>query len=321
MTTLARTQQLTLPGFKSTAVGLLPNKTITQDQWDQAGYILGHIEGRLAWYIGDWLLAGESTGYLPQGKLAEACEQFGIAYSTATHYAATCRAFDQSCRRRQLSFNHHTEAANRDDAEELLGLAEREGLSVSGLRQEMRRRSKALAAIPPPKGKYRVIYADPPWEYGDERTGLDGHDAAVKHYPTMSIDALCDLPIVDLSHENAVLFMWTTSPLMDESLAVIEAWGFEYKAQFVWDKVKHNLGHYVSVRHELLLICTRGSCTPDSPKLHNSVQRIERKKHSEKPTKFYEIIESMYTTGPYLELFARTQREGWKAWGNQVPTR
>lgn len=321
MPDLARTQ-LTLPGFKATPTGLVPSKTLSLVQWEEAGDVLGHIEGRLMWYVGDWLIAGEGKGYLERGKLDEACERFRIAYKTAANAASTCRALKQSSRRRELSYGHHAEVANHDDAEELLDWCEKTDppQSVQELRAEKRRRSKEAARIPPPKGKYRVIYADPPWQYGDERGGLVGYTAAQDHYETMPLDDICDLPIEDLAHENAVLFLWSPAPLLPEAYEVVDAWGFEYKAEFVWDKVKHNVGHYISVRHELLLICTRGSCTPDASKLPNSVQRIERGKHSEKPGKFYELIEGMYTSGPYIELFARRARKGWKAWGNQLQT-
>ena len=107
--------------------------------------------------------------------------------------------------------------------------------------------------------------------------------------------------------------------MLERSFPIIEAWGFEYKTFFVWDKVKHNVGYYNSVRAELLLICTRGSCTPDTGKLIDSVQTIERSnKHSEKPEEFYNIIEAMYDHGRKLELFSRKARPGWDVDGNEV---
>ena len=109
--------------------------------------------------------------------------------------------------------------------------------------------------------KYKIIYADPAWKYNDKQntTKLGG---AEKHYSTMSIKELCELPIKNMTEKNAVMFLWTTSPLLEDTFKVIKAWGFKYKTSFIWDKVKHNtLGHYNSVRHELLLICTKGSCT------------------------------------------------------------
>lgn len=181
------------------------------------------------------------------------------------------------------------------------------------------RREEIQKNIPTkPTGKYRVIYADPPWKYGDTRNGLDGTTGATAHYPTMSIEDICLLPIKDLSEENAVLFMWVTSPLLGECWPVIEAWGFKYKTSFVWDKIKHNMGHYNSVRHEFLLVCTKGSCLPDSDKLIDSVQSIERTSHSTKPEEFRNIIERLYTHGEKIELFAREDHKGWSVWGNEV---
>ena len=172
-----------------------------------------------------------------------------------------------------------------------------------------------------PGGRYSVIYADPPWSYGDDRKGLSSYGGAGTHYPTMSIDELCQLPVHQLAAENSVLFLWTTSPLLESSFEVINAWGFNYKTSFVWDKEKHNFGHYNSVRHEFLLVCTRGSYTPlaQDRKLHDSVVSIPKTdKHSEKPEEFRQIIDQIYPDGPKIELFARREVAGWKSWGNEI---
>lgn len=170
--------------------------------------------------------------------------------------------------------------------------------------------------VEPPKGKYRIIYADPPWSYGDKRDGKT--TGAEDHYPCMSIDELCAMPIRDLTEKDAVLFLWGTSPLLEDAFKVVSAWGFKYKTSFVWDKVKHNMGHYNSVRHEFLLICTKGSCLPDVTKLHDSVVTIERTKHSSKPEVFRDIIDEIYPHGNRIELFAReSAKEGWDVWGNE----
>lgn len=126
------------------------------------------------------------------------------------------------------------------------------------------------------------------------------------------------LDISSLSSDNCVLFLWATSPLLPEGLEVCKAWGFEYKASFIWDKVKHNMGHYNSVRHEFLLVATKGSCTPQVGKLFDSVQTIERTdKHSEKPQEFRDIITTLYPVGRRIELFARCEVNGWESWGNE----
>lgn len=178
-----------------------------------------------------------------------------------------------------------------------------------------------LPNLPIPTGKYRVIYADPPWKYTEDGlTGVSNKDEygnVEKHYPQLSTEELCELVIPE-TEDNAVLFLWATSPFLEKSFQVINAWGFQYKAGFVWDKVKHNFGYYNSVRHELLLICTKGSCRPDSAELIDSVQSIERTKHSEKPEELRNIIDKLYPGGKRIELFARKNVDGWDTWGNEI---
>ena len=190
-------------------------------------------------------------------------------------------------------------------------------ITVSKAYSELRREQKKeeRQEVEPPKGKYRVIYADPPWNYGDKRDGRT--TGAEDHYPSMTIAELCDMPVGDITEDDAVLFLWVTSPLLEECFPIIKAWGFKYKTSFVWDKVKHNMGHYNSVRHELLLVCTKGSCKPDNVKLYDSVQSIEKTEHSKKPDEFRAIIDDIYRYGNKIELFARRPADGWEVWGNE----
>lgn len=205
-------------------------------------------------------------------------------------------------------------------------------LSTAGLLWYARQQAAAEPDAPPPlpEGVFRVIYADPPWQYASEQHGKAseeyskiGQDTVLAtHYPSMATEAICALPVRELAAENAVLFIWTTSPKLFEAADVIKAWGFTYKASIVWDKIKHNVGHYVSVRHEFLLIATRGSCQPDSKTLHDSVVSIERTEHSVKPAYFRELIDEMYTPrgNDRIELFARgVLPDGWQGWGNEQP--
>ena len=166
---------------------------------------------------------------------------------------------------------------------------------------------------------FRVIYADPAWSYNDKQDTPQLGGAA-KHYDTMSINELCKLPVNNISEKNSILFLWVTSPLLEDAFKVVNTWGFKYKTSFIWDKVKHNMGHYNSVRHEILLVCTKGSCTPDNKKLYNSVQSIERNNnHSEKPIEFLNIIDDLYNFGNKLEMFCRTiKKENWYGWGNEL---
>lgn len=194
-------------------------------------------------------------------------------------------------------------------------------VSLNAAYREVQHQQKRQAP-PLPTSKYRVVYADPPWSYGNSGIigDTDNYGRAERHYPTMSIDELCAMgaQVREMADDNAVLFMWVTSPLLEECFPVIKAWGFKYKTSFVWDKVRHNYGHYNSVRHELLLICTRGSCTPDVPKLFDSVVEYERTdNHSEKPEPFREMIDTLYPHGNRIELFARRAVDGWDGWGNE----
>lgn len=167
-----------------------------------------------------------------------------------------------------------------------------------------------------PGDTYRIIYADPPWRYNDLKT-YRPEGAAENHYPTMSIEELCEMELPKLE-ENAILFIWVTSPMLEESFKVINSWGFKYKSSFVWDKISHNMGHYNSVRHEFLLISTKGSCLPDVKKLYDSVISEERAEHSAKPEIFRKIIDELYPNGKRIELFARRKTEGWDSFGNQL---
>lgn len=172
-----------------------------------------------------------------------------------------------------------------------------------------------------PADKYRIVYADPPWDYG-AHAQPDYQTEQRDHYPVMELQAICDVPVEEWVEDDAVLFLWATSPILEKSFEVVHAWGFEYKTTFVWDKIKHNMGHYNSVRHEFLLVCTRGACQPDTKQLFDSVQSIERsKKHSQKPAEFYDIIETLYTHGRRLEIFARAERDGWDVYGHLAELR
>jgi N6-adenosine-specific RNA methylase IME4 len=206
-----------------------------------------------------------------------------------------------------------------ESAPEKLEAVEKGEKTLSQVIRETKREEaqSKLAALP--SDKFRVFYADPPWSYGNSGSGLDQYGPAERHYPAMTIAELCALDVKSIADADAVLFLWVTSPLLDECWPVIKAWGFDYKTSFVWDKIKHNFGHYNSVRHEFLLVCTRGSCTPDVKKLFDSVLTIERSgKHSKKPQEFREIIETLYTHGKRIELFARAAAEGWETYGNEV---
>jgi len=211
----------------------------------------------------------------------------------------------------------HLETLDESDREKALSLIDTGQAKNAITARTLIRRDNARNT-PPPTGKYQVIYADPSWEY---EFGFDIHGASNRHYNTMTIEELCELPIKDLADDNAVLFMWVTSPKLSQCFAVIDAWGFEYKTSFVWDKVKHVMGHYNSVRHEFLLLAIRGSYPKQSNTLHDSVITLERTgDHSSKPVYFRDLIDEMYPGSEKIELFARgtpPPRPKWAYWGHE----
>lgn len=169
-------------------------------------------------------------------------------------------------------------------------------------------------APPLPTGEYDLIYCDPPWRYDHQES--PNRDVE-NQYPTMTVEEICalDVPAAD----DCVLFMWATSPKLQEALEAIEAWGFTYKTHAIWDKLKIGMGYWFRGQHELLLVATKGKMSP--PHTDNRVSSVfsyKRGKHSAKPIEVYDLIEQMLPNTTRIELFARTEREGWDSWGNET---
>lgn len=169
-----------------------------------------------------------------------------------------------------------------------------------------------------PEGRYTVLYADPPWRYEHPPIGASNRSIE-NHYPTMTVEEICALPIPDLAADNAILFLWATAPKLAECFKVIEAWGFTYRTCMVWVKDKIGMGYHARNRHEILLIAKRGQLAPPEPSNRpDSVVEAARQAHSAKPATFYELIERMYPNAPKVELFSRTPRDGWSVWGYEA---
>ena len=179
-----------------------------------------------------------------------------------------------------------------------------------------------------PKGKYQVIYMDIPWAYDvDLSTGATR--SPENSYSVMDLEKIKNfgLRVRELAADDCVLFMWITAPKLNWMGEVLEAFGFEYKTNLIWDKVKPNLGHYSSVRHEILIIAGKGKCAPtcdgETIQSIDSVQSIEKSsRHSEKPLEFMDIIDKLYPSYRKIELFARNKekRKGWDYWGQEAKT-
>jgi len=171
--------------------------------------------------------------------------------------------------------------------------------------------------------QYGVIYADPPWTF--KTFSEKGKDRSPeKHYSVLGIDDIISLPVNKIAKDNSVLLMWVIDPLLDQAFKVIDAWGFKYKTVgFTWAKTNKTkegfftgLGYWTRGNPEMCLLATKGK----PKRISKSVPQLvvsKRREHSRKPDIVYSHIENLLE-GPYIELFARTQRPGWDAWGNQV---
>jgi N6-adenosine-specific RNA methylase IME4 len=179
-----------------------------------------------------------------------------------------------------------------------------------------------LKLTPPPR-RYRVIYADPPWNFATYSKKGKGRSADA-HYDTMTLADIKRLPVADWALDDAVLLMWATDPLLDRALEVVQAWGFKYKTVgFYW--VKQNpatasyftgLGFWTRANPEQCLLATRGH----PKRVSASVRKLvvsPRREHSRKPDEMHGYIEQL-VEGPYLEMFARHSRPGWDCWGAQT---
>jgi N6-adenosine-specific RNA methylase IME4 len=164
-------------------------------------------------------------------------------------------------------------------------------------------------------GIFPVIYADPPWQYEHP---ISDSRRIENQYPTMTIDDICSLPVKDITTDDAIIFLWVSTPMLKKGLQVLDAWGFEYRTSMVWVKPSIGPGQWVRQRHELILIGVKGSIpTPKGEDKPDSVIEAPRQEHSKKPEIVYDIIEKMYPELEKVELFCRQPREGWKVWGNQ----
>ena len=172
-----------------------------------------------------------------------------------------------------------------------------------------------------PRGKFAVIYADPPW-HGSDGFLSDNRVKMENRYPTMPTEEICLMAgsIDGVTTEETILFLWAVASLLPEALQVMAAWGFKYRTHLIWDKGRAMaIGWFIWPRHELLLIGVKSKTPHPNPKGRSeSIFSAPRRGHSEKPEEAYVIIEKMYA-GPYLELFARGQaRAEWAAYGNEV---
>ncbi|NLX26426.1 MAG: S-adenosylmethionine-binding protein [Lentisphaerae bacterium] len=173
--------------------------------------------------------------------------------------------------------------------------------------------------------KFSTILADPPWQFQNRTGKMAPEHKRLNRYPTMHLQEIKDLPVESISSERAHLYMWVPNALLPEGLSVLESWGFKYKSNLIWYKIRKDggpdrrgVGFYFRNVTEILLFGVRGTNirTLQPGRSQENIISTMKREHSRKPDEQYEIIESC-SWGPYLELFGRGGRNGWSTWGNQ----
>ena len=172
--------------------------------------------------------------------------------------------------------------------------------------------------------RYSTILADPPWQFQNRTGKMAPEHKRLLRYPTMELKEIMELPIPKLAAARSHLYLWVPNALLQEGLKVMEAWGFTYKTNIVWYKIRKDggpdgrgVGFYFRNVTELLLFGLRGSMRTLQPgRTQVNLVSTRKREHSRKPDEIYDLIEQC-SPGPYLELFARFGRQGWDQWGNE----
>jgi N6-adenosine-specific RNA methylase IME4 len=173
-------------------------------------------------------------------------------------------------------------------------------------------------------GRYSTILADPPWRFQNRTGKMAPEHQRLLRYPTMSLEEIVELPIGRLASSESHLYLWVPNALLAEGIEVMRRWGFTYKTNLVWYKVRKDggpdgrgVGFYFRNVTELILFGTRGRMRTLAPgRRQVNLLSTQKREHSRKPDELYDLIEAC-SPGPYLELFARHKRKGWAQWGNE----
>lgn len=174
--------------------------------------------------------------------------------------------------------------------------------------------------------RFKTIMADPPWRFQNSTGKVAPEHKRLNRYGTMTLADIMALPVSNVAAETSHLYLWVPNALLPDGLAVLQAWGFTYKSNLVWHKVRKDggsdgrgVGFYFRNVTELILFGVRGKNARTLAPGRRQVNMIQTRKreHSRKPDEQYDVIEAC-SPGPYLELFGRGTRQGWTTWGNQA---
>jgi N6-adenosine-specific RNA methylase IME4 len=173
--------------------------------------------------------------------------------------------------------------------------------------------------------RYQTVLADPPWQFQNRTGKMAPEHKRLSRYATMKLPQIAALPVGEIVADTAHLYLWVPNALLPEGLEVMKAWGFHYKANIIWHKVRKDggpdgrgVGFYFRNTTEIVLFGVRGKNARTLAPGRRQVNFLATRKreHSRKPDELFDIIESC-SPGPRIELFARGPRKGWKVWGNQ----
>jgi N6-adenosine-specific RNA methylase IME4 len=210
------------------------------------------------------------------------------------------------------------------------------GYRIYNAEQKRRTKRNDLPDLYPdfPEKRYDIIYADPPWDYGGklqfDKSSVKSDEmdwnknifisSATFKYPTLKIEQLKKIPLVEIAKDDCLLFMWVTSPHLAQGIELGNHWGFEYKTvAFIWDKMVHNPGKYTMSYCEMCLVFKKGRIpSPRGSRNEKQLVRSHRGAHSVKPKEVREAIQRMFPEQSRIELFARHKPENWDVWGLDV---
>lgn len=174
-------------------------------------------------------------------------------------------------------------------------------------------------------GNFGTVLADPPWRFTNRTGKVAPEHKRLNRYSTLSLNEIKEIPVFNVVAKQCHLYLWVPNALIPEGLEVMKAWGFKYKTNIIWHKIRKDggpdgrgVGFYFRNTTEVILFGIRGKLRTLQPgRSRVNIIKSRKQEHSRKPDELYEIIENC-SSGPYLELFARGGRPGWNVWGNQA---
>ncbi len=246
---------------------------------------------------------GKASGKLPQangGRTRDRVAAYvGMSYKTLQRAQEIVEAGEQ----------------DPDKYGDLVELMDRKG-QINNVHRKLqtRREIEIIRSQPPkfPNGRYSVVVVDPPWCFETETRPMTKRN--LLPYPSMTVDEIAALPLIELAEDDAMLFLWTTNSHLHAALHVMEAWGFDYKTMITWVKTAMGTGHWLRNITEHALVGVRGRPLIDLTNQTTVIHAGVKRKHSRKPCEFYAMVESL-CPGSKVELFGREQRRGWDIHG------